>query len=181
MAETGNKVVQLNQDIGYYLLNFLDGVDACNFLEVVNQSSQFRSIATTSDHTFRALITMFWGHHRILLSRETYGKYLHDCKVVDDKLVFIENRNSSFIQPLQRLFVYRCFSIEGFNKLCKAYRTSLFQCYSRLLPFNTDLYSADFGLLDYELYNETIGLKRDLNDYERKLFRSKKYGTFFFA
>ena len=123
MAETGNKVVQLNQDIGYDLLNFLYGVDACNFLEVVNKSNQFRSIATKSDHTFRALITMFWGHQRILLSRETYEKYLHDCQVVDDKLVLIENPNSSFIQPIQRLFAYQCFSVEGFAKLCKAYRT----------------------------------------------------------
>ncbi len=174
MTATENKVVQLNRDIGYYLLNFLDGTDACNFLEVVNKTNQFWSIATISDQIFRKLMKeIVRARQRILLPEETFKNYLYDCEVIDDKLVLLENCDSSFIQPCQRLFVHSCFNIEGFGKLCKAYQTLMFQCYSRLLPFNTNLYCSDFGLIDYELYRTTISLERDLNNHEPKLFKSK--------
>ena len=174
MTEIGNKIVQLNRDVGCHLVNFLEGIDAANFLEAVNNSEQFNSIATTSDLVFRQLMNEIFRHsQRVELPRTLYECYLEDCEVIDGKLVWSERQNSSFIQPRQRLFVHSCFTINGFGLLCRAYRTSLFQCYSRLLPFNTDLYYADFGLLDYELYNRTITLERDLNDYEQKLFKSK--------
>jgi hypothetical protein len=176
MSESENKIIQLYPDIGYHLLNFLDGIDVCNFIEVVNDSNQFSSIATATDCNFRNLIQkIFCYGQKTLLPKETFENYLDDCEVVDDRLIWIENRNSSFIQPRQRLFVYRCFSIEGFGKLCRVYRTPLFECYSRLLSFNTDLYCADFGLVDYALYMSTIVLERELNDHERKLFKSKTF------
>ncbi|CAF1686492.1 unnamed protein product, partial [Rotaria magnacalcarata] len=119
------------------------------------------------------------GPERISLPAETYENYLQDCEILDDKLVPFENHNPSLIQPVQRLFVHQCFSIEGFGALCKAYRTPLFQCYSRILPFNTDLYCADFGLIDYQLYNETINSERDLNVYEKNFFKSKTSSMLF--
>ena len=174
MNEIGNKIVQLNPDIGCHLVNFLEGIDATNFLETVNNNDQFNSIATTSDLVFRRLLNeILRQSQRVDLPRTLYECYLEDSEIIDGKLVWLEKQNSSLIQPQQRLFVHSCFTINGFGLLCRAYRTSLFQCYSRLLPFNTDFYYADFGLLDYELYNRTITLERDLNDYEQKLFRSK--------
>jgi hypothetical protein len=140
---------------------------------VVNENG---SIVTTSDHMFRELTKkLFRNQQRILLPRELFEMYLDECEIVNEKLVLLENRDSLFIQPRQRIFVHQCFSIEGFRKLCKSYRASLFQCYSRLLPFNGDLYCADFGLLEYEFYNQIICSERALNDYERKLFKSKKF------
>ncbi len=35
-------IVELNQDIGCHILTFLDGIDATNFIEAVNNSEQFR-------------------------------------------------------------------------------------------------------------------------------------------
>lgn len=175
MNATANDVVELNRDIGYHLMNYLEGIDAANFLEAVNNSSQFRSIATTSDHVFQKLIgRIFRSRQRVILPRRAFECYLNECEVVDDKLVPLEEHYAPCIQPIQRVFVYACFSTEGFGLLCQAYRTSLFQCYSRLIPFNTDFYCADFGLLDYEIYIRTIGQKRNLNDHEKTYFQSKK-------
>jgi hypothetical protein len=172
--ETEDQFVELNPVIGFYLLNFLDGTDASNFLEVVNETSQFWGIAPTSDRFFLKLTKTFCGRQRILVPKELYEYYLHECEVVDYKLVLSSGSASSSIQPIQRLFVHPFFSMEGFGKLCRAYRTPLFKFYSRLLPFNTDLYSADFGLIDFDLYCRTIGSERDLNDYEKTFFKGKK-------
>jgi len=38
---TERPVVELNQDVGCHLLRFLDGIDATNFIEAVNDSRQF--------------------------------------------------------------------------------------------------------------------------------------------
>jgi hypothetical protein len=45
-------VIELNQLVGYHLLTFIDGADATNFIEAVNDSKQFWSIAKTLDHHF---------------------------------------------------------------------------------------------------------------------------------
>lgn len=175
MAGVEKKIVQLNPDVGCHLVNFLEGLDASNFLETVSTSDQFYSIATTSDQVFRRLINETFRHgQKVALSRTLYEHHLDYCEIVDDKLVLSAKLDSPLMQPRQRLFIHSCFTVEGFGLLCRAYRTSLFQCYSRLLPFNTDFYYADFGLLDYELYNRTITLERHLSDYEHKLFKSKR-------
>ncbi|CAF4571243.1 unnamed protein product [Rotaria magnacalcarata] len=173
MTDYDMEIPELNPDIGLHLVNFLNGTDASKFLEVVNNCSQFVSIGTASDRLFVEIMKKSDGRARILLPAEIYGNYLQDCEILDDKLVPFENHNPSVIQPAQRLFVHSCFSTKGLSALCKAYRTPLFQCYSRILPFNTDLYCADFGLIDYQLYNETISSERDLNVYENKFFKSK--------
>ncbi|CAF2057501.1 unnamed protein product, partial [Rotaria magnacalcarata] len=174
--QDGIEVFQLNPVVGCHLLCFLDGLDASNFLEVVNNTNQFYSIAPTSDQIFRQLMQMFCCKQRVLVPRELYEFYSDDFEVMDDRLVVsYGDFDTSLIRSIQRVFVHPCFSIEGFGKLCKAYRTAAFQCYSRLIPFNTDFYCADFGLIDYELYHQTIGLERDLNTYENKFFKISTY------
>ncbi|CAF4679326.1 unnamed protein product [Rotaria socialis] len=159
MTDCDMEIPELNADIGLNLVNFLNGTDTSNFLEVVNNCSQFLSIATATDRMLVEIMKKFRGPERILLPAETYENYLQDCEILDDKLVPFENHNPSIIQPVQ------------------LYRTPLFQCYSRILPFNTDLYCADFGLIDYQLYNETISSERDLNVYEKKFFKTSTYFT----
>jgi len=172
---TENTVVELNQDIGCYLLRFIDGIDATNFIEAVNNSRQFGSIAKASDHHFIEMIKMFCGRQRILLPRVLFGDFENEYEIDDERLIVVSKRYSDVIEPSERLYIHSCFSIEGFTKLCEVYKTPLFSCYSRLLPLNTVCfsYNADFGLLDYEWYGHTIGSERMLNDHERQLFKSK--------
>jgi len=172
---TENTVVELNQDVGCYLLRFIDGIDAINFIEAVNDSRQFRSIAKTSDYHFIQMIKVFCGHSRILLPRAPFEDFTNEYEIDDEQLILLSKRYSDTIEPSIRLYIHPCFSTEGFTKLCEVYQTSLFSCYSRLLPLNTVCYNynADFGLLDYEWYGHTIGAERLLNDYEKTLFRGK--------
>lgn len=171
---TENTIVELNQLIGCHILSFLDEIDATNFIEAVNESTQFRSIAKTSDYHFIELIKIFCGHQRIILPRTMFENNIDDCQIDNEQLIMFSTRYSSVIQPSERLYIHPCFSIEGFSKLCEVYQTFLFRCYCRLLPFNTFGYDADFGLLNYDSYGHTIGAKRLLNDHERNLFRSKQ-------
>ena len=178
MEEKSTKSVALNTDVGYHILAHLTSTDATNFLETVNENSQFQSIAVSSDQIFCRLVKQTGGLQRIPIPKQRYDHHLAECEIENDRLVPIEQRHSNRAQPRQRLFVYRCFSIDGFAKLSKTYRTPLFQCYSRLLPFNGDLYNADFGLVDYELYYGTMCSNRALNMYERSLFKRKGYYFF---
>ena len=171
-----NTVVQLNQDIGCYLLRFIDGIDAVNFIEAVNDSRQFWSIAKKSDHHFIEMIKAFCDHQKVLLPRALFENFTNEYEIDDEQLIVISKRYSDVIEPSTRLYIHPCFSTEGFTKLCEVYKTSLFSCYSRLLPLNTVCYnySADFGLLDYEWYGHTIGSERMLNVHEKTLFKGKK-------
>jgi hypothetical protein len=171
---TENTVVELNQDVGCYLLRFIDGIDAVNFIEAVNDTQQFWSIAKTSNHHFIEMIKVFYGHQRILLPRALFEDFTNEYEIDDEQLIVVSKRYSDVIEPSERLYIHPCFSTEGFNKLCKVYKTFLFSCYSRLLPLNTVYYNADFGLLDYEWYGHTIGSERMLNDHEKNLFKGKE-------
>jgi hypothetical protein len=173
---TENTVVELNQDVGCYLLRFIDGIDAVNFIEAVNDSRQFSSIAKTTDHHFIEMIKVFCDHQRILLPRALFEDFTNEYGIDDEQLIVVSKRYSDVIEPSQRLYIHPCFSTEGFTKLCEVYKTSLFSCYSRLLPLNTVCfnYNADFGLLNYEWYGHTIGSGRMLNDHEKNLFKGKK-------
>lgn len=168
-----NTAVKLNEVVGCHLLKFLNGIDAANFVEAADGSEQFGSIAKTLDHHFIRLFSVFYDYQRILLPRALFECFMGENEIDDERLVVVPTRYSSVIQPSERLYIHPCFSIESFSKLCEVYRTSLFKCYCRLLPLNTFCYYADFGLLDYEWYGRTIGLKRILNDHERKLFKGK--------
>ena len=167
-----NTIVELNQDVGYCILTFLDGLDAISFTEAVENSEQFCSIAKILDRHFIKLMEAFRGHQRVLLLPSAIPSYFTDeYEIVDGRLIQIQNRYSAAEHPPERLYVHPCFSTEGFTKLCQVYRTPLFQCYSRLLSLNSVSYNADFGLLNYEWYSHTLGSERILNDHEKKLFR----------
>lgn len=165
-----NSVIELNPDIGRYLTRFLDGMDVINFVETVNNSEQFYSIANTLDHHFIQIITTFRDQKPIWLLYTHSESSTDICDIDDERQLFVKKYYSFFKEPVDRYFVYPCFSTEGFSKLCQTYRTSLFKCYSRLLSFNSCCYSPTFELLDYELYAHTIGSERILNDHEKTLF-----------
>lgn len=169
----GNTAVRLNQVIGRHVLKFLDGVDAANFIEAVDRSEEFGPIAETSDHHFVRLINFFSDCEKILLPRVLFYDFMGDNEIDEQQLIVVPARYSSTIQPFERLYIHPYFGLECFSKLCEAYQTSLFKCYCRLLPFNTTCYHADFGLLDYEWYGHTVGMKRLLNDHEKTLFKGQ--------
>ncbi len=52
----GNAVIPLPEVIGCHLLTYLYGTDAINFVEAINNTDQFGSIAQTSDHHALALM-----------------------------------------------------------------------------------------------------------------------------
>ena len=178
MDDTSTHSVALNIDVGHHILAHLTSTDATNFLETVNENSQFQSIAVSSDQIFCHLVKQTGGSERIPMPRQKYEHCLVECEIIDDRLVPLEHRYSTRAQPLQRLYVHRCFSIDGFAKLSKTYRTPLFRCYSRLLPFNGVWHNADFGLVDYELYYGTMCSRRALNMFERSLFKRKGWHFF---
>jgi hypothetical protein len=168
-----NKIIQYGEIVRYHLLRFLDGVDAINFIEAIDSSEQFGSVAKVFDHHFITLISTFCNYQRIRLP-DIVWDYYRDVGEIDEKnFCVIPERYSCFIQPSERLYIHPCFSLEGFFELCEVYKTPLFKCYSRLLPLNSVSYNADFGLVDYEWYSQTVGLKRALNDHEKSLFKSK--------
>ena len=126
MANGQINVLQLNSVIGIHLLRFLKGIDASNFLEVVNDRDRFVAVASRSDQLFLTITKKFHGLQKRLLAPEVYEQYLDGCEVIDDKLVPLESNNLLVVQPIQRLFVYSCFSVEGFETLSRAYQTPLF-------------------------------------------------------
>lgn len=168
-----NNLIELNPDVGRYLLRFTEGIDAVNFIDSVNKSRQFWSIAKTSDHYFIGTIRMLCTQQKILLPRTHFQDFTNEYEIDDEQLITVSMRYSDTIEPSERLYIYSCFSVEGFRKLCEVYKTPLFNCYSRLLPLNTvcHSYHADFGLLDYEWYGHTIGTERMLNEHEKQLFK----------
>ena len=166
-------MIELNQLVGCHLLNYLQGVNVINFLEAVNDSKQFWSIAKTLDYHFNKSMKTFCGRQRIILPRILFEKFMGEYEIDDEQLLLVPKHYSSVIEPCIRLYIHPCFSIEGFSRLCELYRTSLFKCYVRLLPFNTFCYNADFGLLNYESCAHTIGSSRMLNDHEKHLLEGK--------
>ena len=143
----------------------------------MNDSRQFWSVAKTSDHHFIEIIKTFSGRARILLPRYLFEVFDDECDIDDKQLSMVSKHYSDTIEPSIRCYIHPCFSTEGFTKLCEVYKSSLFGCYSRLLPLNTVChnYYADFGLLDYEWYGHTIGAERMLSDHEKHLFKGKNW------
>ena len=173
---TQNRTVELNQVVGVHLLSFLEGIDATNFIEAVNDSRQFWCIAKTLDQHFIKLISTFQGQQRILLPRAIFGSYAEQLEIDEENLITFSKWYSCMREPCERLYIHPSFSVQGFAKLCHVYKSSLFKCYSRLIPFNTTWYDADFGLLNYETYGHNSGSERILNDHELNLFKSKTSG-----
>lgn len=79
MSQNENKTITLYPDIGYHILNFLEGIYACDFLEVVNDVDQFLSIATATHYIFFNLIKEIFSCGDVIkLPIEIVDNYIHD-------------------------------------------------------------------------------------------------------
>ncbi len=94
-----NTVVELNQEVGCYLLRFIDGIDAVNFIEAVNDSRQFWSVAKTSDYHFIQNIKAFCGRPKILLPRALFEDFTNEYEIDDEQFMVASNRYSDVIEP----------------------------------------------------------------------------------
>jgi len=170
MDDSNEKIVLLNQDIGYLLMKHLNGLDVVNFMEAVNGSEQFSTIEITKEQIFLALFTKFMSKEKIKVVVSYLHCYLDTCSV-DDEGYLCPDRYYQGAPPVLRLFVHPSFTVEAFEHLCSTYKTPSFQCYSRLLPLNTYTYVGNLILIDYFKYKDIIGCMRELNEHEQSLFK----------
>lgn len=172
-AITSNEtIITLNQDIGYLLLEHLDGLDAINFMEAVDGSQQFHEISLTKDGIFHKLFTKFNDEKKIKISIPYLDFYLETCCINSDGYL-LPMKYHAGEPPLLRLFIHPTFTMQSLSRLCCTYKTPSFQCYTRLLPLNTHSYLGDLFVIDYFQYKDSIGFSRDMNVHEMALFRSK--------
>jgi hypothetical protein len=175
MAEDKNSMVILNHDVVEQLLMFLPGIDTCNLIEVMNSSIQYQAISASLDPVFRNMLNRCYGNRKIPIPKKQYEMFLDGCEEIDGHLVPVSFTYSNASQQIQKLFVYECFSLVGFRKLCRSFQSPLFECYSRLVPFNGCIYHADFGLLNYELHSNVLCNERNLNEHEKQFFKCTRY------
>ena len=168
-TSTGTTVA-LNQDIGYLLLRYLDGLNAINFMEAVNGSEQFRTIQIIEERIFLKLFTQLINRERIEVSVPYLHLYLDTCSICEDGYLS-PDRYDHGAPPVMRLFIHPTFTLEAFKHVCCTYKTPSFQCYARLLPLNTHSYAGNLILADYFLYKHSVGHSRQLNVHERGLFK----------
>lgn len=166
------KVVFLNQDIGYLLVGYLNGLDAINFMKETSGTEQFHRIEITEDRTFNRLFMKLNGEQKVKVPIPCLDFYLETCGIDSDGYLF-PLKHQVGEPPLLRLFIHPTFTTNAFSKLCFTYKTNCFQCYSRLIPLNTHSYVANFFVLDYFEFRNSIGLSRQLNVHEEHLFKSK--------
>ena len=164
------KIVPLNQDIAYLLIKYLKGLDAINFMEAVNGSKQFQTVEISEEYVVCKIFTALIKEKRVPLNVPYLDFYLETCSI-DAEGYLYPNQYHYGNAPLLRLFIHSIFTLEAFEKLCCAYKTPSFQCYSRLLPFNTHSYVGSLVLVDYFNYRRSIGAQRELNFHEHSLFK----------
>jgi hypothetical protein len=159
---SNEKIVPLNQDIGYLLMKYLGGLDVINFMEAVNGSEQFGTIAITEEHIFFQMFMKFLKKETIKVNVPYLNFYL-DVGFIDDLGYLCPNQYHQGEPPLLRLFIHPTFTVEAFEKLCCMY--------SRLLPFNTHTYIGNLVLFDYFKFKHLLGCTRELNSHEQSLFK----------
>ena len=164
------KIVTLNQDIGYLLLNYLDGLNVIDFMEAVNGSQQFQTVEICSDRAFNKLFRTFHSRRKIVASIRYLHLYLDTC-FIDGEGYLSTMQYSRADFPALRLFIHPTFSLEALKGLCCSYKTSAFQCYTRLLPLNTQSYAGNLLLIDYFKHRDSVGCARELNDHERSILK----------
>ena len=172
--KSDQKVVSLNQDIGYLLLKYLKGLDAINFMTVVNGSEQFNIIEISEDHVFYTIFIKLVKKDKIKINIPYLDFYLDTCSINEQGYLYPEQYHVAEA-PLLRLFIHPSFTVEAFENLCCAYNTPSFQCYSRLLPLNTYTYAGNMILFDYFNYKSLVGCRRALNAHERSLFKGLNF------
>ncbi|CAF3478219.1 unnamed protein product [Rotaria socialis] len=169
-TEPDEKIVALNQDIGYLLLKYLKGLDVISFMEAIDGSEQFNMIEISEDHLFYKVFMKIVKEEKMKINVPYLHFYLDTCSIDEHGYLYPERYHSGET-PILRLFIHPTFTVEAFENLCFTYKTPSFQCYSRLLPLNTYTYVGNFLLLDYFHYKGLIGCPRELNAHERRLFK----------
>ena len=167
-------MIPLNPDIGYLLIKYLGGCDAINFLEAVNGSEQFQTIETTEEWFFYKIFMKFDNKEKTRIDVPYLAKYLN-TSFVNEESYLCPNIYHSGEPPTLRLFIHPTFTVEAFKHFCCTYKTSSFQCYKRLSPFNTHSYADNLMLVDYFKYKDSIGVTRSLSDHERSLFKGASH------
>ena len=165
-----NKIVELNYDIGYMLINKLKGLDAINFMEAIIGSDQFGGIEIRDDHFFN-VIFMKTAKKEIVKVKLSYRHAYLDSFYVDVNGYLYPRKYSDDEGPPIRMFVHPTFTVDAFENLCFTYKTAVFHCYSRLLPFNMHPYVGNLIVVDYFNYKDSVGCARQLNEHERYLFK----------
>ncbi|CAF3422167.1 unnamed protein product [Rotaria sp. Silwood1] len=100
--------------------------------------------------------------------------YLETCSF-DEMGYLYPDQHHHENAPVLRLFIHPTFTVEAFEKFCCTYKNPSFQCYSRLLPFNTHSYVGSLILVDYFNYKCSIGSSRELNIHEQSLFKECQF------
>lgn len=167
---SNEKLVELNQDIGYLLMKYLNGLDVINFMEAINGSKQFGTIEVTEEDVFRKIFMKTLNKEKIQLNIPYLDFYLDHCSI-DNQGYLYPTQYHQGEAPVLRTFIHPAFSMDAFKNLCCTYKTASFQCYSRLLPFNTHTYVGYLFLVDYFNTKHLIGCERELNVHERSLFK----------
>ncbi|CAF2071869.1 unnamed protein product [Rotaria magnacalcarata] len=169
-TEPDEKIVALNQDIGYLLLKYLKGLDVISFMEAIDGSEQFNMIEISEDHLFYKVFMKIVKEEKMKVNVPYLHFYLDTCSIDEHGYLYPERYHSGET-PILRLFIHPTFTVEAFENLCFTCKTPSFQCYGRLLPLNTYTYVGNFLLLDYFNYKGLIGCPRELNAHERRLFK----------
>ncbi len=170
------QMVTLNQDIGYMLVKYLKGLDVINFMEAVNGSEQFNTIEISEDRLFHKIFVQEVKKEKIKVNIPYLDFYLDTCFINEDGYLYPEQYHQGEA-PVLRLFIHPTFTVEAFENFCCTYKTPSFQCYSRLLPFNTHVHAGDLILVDYFNYEHMLGGTRELNIHERSLFKGRMRRT----
>lgn len=164
------KIVSLNQDIGYLLIKYLEGSDVINFMEVVNGSEAFSTIEIKEDYVFYKIFMRFFAKENVKLNIPNIEQDLETWTMGTTDYAYPE----WFYQedaPELHLFIRSTFTVEAFKSMCHTYKTESFQCYCRLLSLNMYAYVGDLLLIDYFYHIRSIGCSRELNTHERSLFK----------
>jgi hypothetical protein len=167
---SSGKIASLNQDLAYILIKYLKGLDVINFMEAVNGSKQFQTVEISEEYVFYKIFTKMVKEKKVTLNVPYLDFYLETCSV-DAEGYVRPNQYQYGNAPILRLFIHPSFTVKAFDKLCCAYKTPSFQCYGRLLPFNTHSYVGDLTVVDYFNYRCSIGSPRELNWHEQRLFK----------
>ncbi|CAF3472874.1 unnamed protein product [Rotaria sp. Silwood1] len=167
------KTVALNQDVGYLLIDYLKGLDVINFMEAANGSEQFKTIEI-SEYRYYEIFMKLAKEDKVTVNVPYLDFYLETCSF-DEMGYLYPDQHHHENAPVLRLFIHPTFTVEAFEKFCCTYKNPSFQCYSRLLPFNTHSYVGSLILVDYFNYKCSIGSSRELNIHEQSLFKECQF------
>lgn len=167
---SNDKIVPLNQDIGYLLTTYLDGLDVIRFMEVVNGSEEFNTIEITEEQIFYKIFIKFVNKLKVKADIPYLNPYMDSCFIDEEGYLYPEEHGEKEA-PAFRVFIHPTFTIEALKQLCCTYNTSSFQCYTRLLPLNSYSYAGNLILIDYFHFKNSIGCMRDVNVHEKSLLK----------